>query len=167
MDARQRRFLEATAGFRTVAFDTNACIYYLRGEELLADLLSPLVERAVAGSLRIVLSAVVQLELLVRPYRLGDPVLIRRVLQFTERHAGIVTHPITRDVVLVTAQIRAMLRLKAPDALIAGSASVFGAEAVIGNDADFERLNGGQGIRLMTGARAHTLPRFVRLDEFL
>ncbi|MHB8376582.1 MAG: type II toxin-antitoxin system VapC family toxin [Dehalococcoidia bacterium] len=167
MDAGRRRFLEATAGFRIVALDTNACIYYLRGEAPLADLLAPLMERAAAGSLNIALSALVQLELLVRPYRMGDPMLIRRVLQFTERHAGIVTYPITRDVVLVTAQIRAMLRLKAPDALIAGSASVCGAEVVIGNDGDFERLNQADGIQLLTGTRSHALPAFLRLDAFL
>ena len=167
MDAGHRRFLAATAGFRTVSLDTNACIYYLTGKPRLADLVAALVERAAAGSLSIVLSAVVQLELLVGPYQTGDAALIRRMLQFTERHAGIVTYPITRDVVLVTAQIRAMLRLKAPDALIAGSASVCGAEAVIGNDGDFARLNQGAGIQLMAGARRHALPAFVRLDEFL
>lgn len=167
MGARERRFLDAVAGCRTVALDTNACIYYLQAREPMAGLLAPLMERAASGVLQVVLSAIVQLELLVQPYKSGDRTLIRQVIQFTERHAGITTQPITRDVVLVTAQIRAVSGLKTPDALIVGAASVHGAEVVVGNDGDFGRLNRAAGVEFLSATRRHALPKFVRLDDYV
>ena len=166
MDVGQRRFLDAVKGCRSVALDTSACIYYLEAREPLASLLAPVIRRAAGGGLRIVLSAVVQLELLVGAYKSGDRTAVRRIIQFTERHAGVATYPITRDVVMATAQIRAILGLKTPDALIVGSASIWGAEAVIGNDGDFGRLRQAADIEVLVGSRRRALPSFLRLDDY-
>jgi len=164
LDEGRRRFLTATEHYEIIALDSNACIYYLQGHPH-ADLVAALIERAVEGSLLIVLSALVQLELLVLPYRVANMAAVRRILQFTEQHEGIATYPITREVVLRTAQIRAATGLNVPDAIVAASASVYGAEAIVGNDRDFQRLNEAGDMRMIN--RRARLPAFVALDAFV
>jgi predicted nucleic acid-binding protein len=166
LDARRRRFLDEVAAYDVVAFDTSACIYYLARQEPWFSLLAPILARASAGPLRIVLSAIVQLELLVKPYRMRDQALVRRVHAFTAAHRGIVSAPISPDVVDAAAQVRAAFRLKIPDAIVAASAAVAGAGLVIGNDAEFVRLNDADHLRLVVGAREYRAPAFVQLSRF-
>ena len=149
-----------------IALDTSACIYYLGREEPWFSLLAPVLGRVARGAPRIVLSAMVQLELLVKPYRLRNQRLVRQVLEFTEEHKGIVTMPISPDVVAAAAQVRADLRLKTPDAIVVGSAALSGAPIVVGNDATFARLNEGEPIELAVASRRYRAPRFVSLDDY-
>lgn len=166
MDAGQRRFLEAIEGAGIVALDTNACIYHLERQTAFSGLLDAVVARAIGGALHVVVSAIVQLELLVRPYASGDLRVLRHILEFTEEHAGVVTTPISREVVHVSAQIRAMTRLKLPDAIVVGSAVVEGADLVIGNDGKFDQLNASTRLEVASGARRYAVPRFIRLEDY-
>ena len=165
MDARRRRFLDQITEHGIVSFDTNACIYYLGREEPFFSLLAPLVARAAAGSLRIVLSAIVRLELLVKPYRLADQRLVRQALDFTEGHLGIDTSEISREVIDGAAQVRALLGLKAPEAIVVAAAALSGAGVVVGNDRTFGRLNDAN-VKLAIGTQVYGVPAFVRLDEY-
>lgn len=165
MDEGRRRFLDETALCRTIALDTSACIYYLDEQMPFVELVDPLIRRASSGSLRIVLSAIVQLELLVRPYRIGDKRLLRQALQFTEEHPGITTMNVSRDVVFRSAQVRAKWGLKLPDATIVGSAVAAGAHAIVGNDAGFSRLKTAPAPDALT-ASLPPLPPFLKLDEY-
>lgn len=166
MDARRRRFLEAIEGVRIVALDTNACIYHLERQTAFSGLLDAVVARAIGGALNIVLSAIVQLELLVRPYASGDLRALRHILEFTEEHAGVITTPISREVVQVSAQIRAMTRLKLPDAMVVGAAIVEGADLIIGNDGKFDQLNSSAPLEVVSGPRRLRVPKFIRLDDY-
>ena len=78
-----------------------------------------------------------------------------------------VTTPLSREVVHASAQIRAMTRLKLPDAIVVGSAAVDGADLVICNDAKFDRLNAGGRMEVLNGARRVPVPAFLRLDEYV
>ena len=159
------------AQYRRVALDTNACIYYLEGRGPKAEMVQALIERAVRGSMSIVISAIVQLELLVGPYLHDDAYGVRRILQFTERHAGIEGHDITRDVVLSASQLRGLSkrRLKVPDALVAAAAAVAECDAVVGNDRIFKVLNELAAMPLLGGSRRQpiALPAYVQLDDYV
>lgn len=162
-------FLAELSACRIVALDTNACIYHLQTQQVMAPLLAPLMRRATEGRLRILLSAVVQLELLVQPYERGDPHLMRRVVHFSERHPAIQLCPVTVDVVHVAAQIRAALRMKLADAIVAGSAAVFGADAIVGNDAGFRRIGESRagGLSLLSQWQRVRVPRYLHLAEYI
>ena len=167
MDTRRRRFLDAISGRKAVTLDTNACIYYLDEREPFAELVASVIDLASTGSIEVMLSAIVQLELLVRPYALGNQMLIKRVIEFTEEHAGIRTSSISRGVVMATGQVRAITRFKLPDALIIGTAAAVGAELIIGNDSKFARLNSMRNMEILSDGYARRLPAFLRLDDYV
>ena len=150
-----------------MALDTNACIYHIERRSAFVGLLDAIMSRAIAGALTIALSAIVQLELLVGPYSSGDLRVLRHILEFTEEHAGVVTTPLSREVVHASAQIRAITRLSLPDAIVVGSAAVDGADLVIGNDAKFDRLNAGGRMEVLNGARRLPVPAFLRLGDYV
>lgn len=149
-----------------MSLDTSACIYYIERQEPFFGLLRGVIERAIAGSLRVELSAIVQLELLVQPYRSGDQRVFRDVLNFTEEHEGVSVAPISRDAVLASAQVRAITRLKVPDSLIIGTAAVGGADLIIGNDRRFDRLNEMRNVSLLSDGGPVRVPDFVRLADY-
>jgi hypothetical protein len=108
------------------------------------------------------------MELLVRPLARGDLDEEQRVIDLTERTVGVGTTLIDRDVIFAAARVRALTRLRAPDALVVGSAAVASSNAIIGNDKGFEILNKFAGVDLM-GAGRHpiVMPRYIHLDDYI
>ena len=125
---------ERIARLDRVCLDTNAVIYFLDRTEPYFDLVAHVFERAEAGHLEIVLSALVETELLVGPLRDGNPAAVEAVRLLLDHFPGVSVHPIDRSVARAAAQLRAAHGLATPDALIVGTAVVAGAEAIIGND---------------------------------
>ncbi|MEX2246839.1 MAG: PIN domain-containing protein [Dehalococcoidia bacterium] len=159
-------FITATSGFRRIALDSSACVYYLRGEPLRGRLVAGLIERALDSLLAIHVPAIVQLELLVRPYRSGNPEELARVRSFTERQPGVRTAPISKDVLFGAAQVRALTSLKVPDALVVSSAAVGRCDGIVGNDTRFAALNRFETLHLSAMGELR-LPRYIHLDDYV
>ena len=124
--------------------------------------------RARRGSLRIELSAVVQLELLVGPLAQSNVDEQQDVLDLTERTVGVATIPIDRDSIFVAAEVRAMTGLKVPDALVVASAALSLSDAIIGNDKAFEVVNDLASVQLIgAGTRSMVMPRYIHLDDYI
>ncbi len=160
-----KEFSESVARFRQVTFDTSTCIFYFQEDSPHNEAVSQVIRSAVAGKLMIELPGIVQLELMVKPFMTGDPAHMKAVRSFIDRMPGIVSSDVTRDVVLAGAAIRALVGLKAPDALVVASAAVHGSDAIIGSDRRFSRLNGEAPTVLTLAGRALHLPSFIDLDE--
>jgi len=77
----QSRFLNMLSKYRRVNLDTNVLIYPLENEPRYASLVAPLFERAVEGSLEIVVSAIAFMEALVGPIRSGNLDLLERLFE--------------------------------------------------------------------------------------
>jgi predicted nucleic acid-binding protein len=125
---------ERIAPLGRVSLDTNAVVYFLDRTELYFDLVAHVFERAEAGTLELVLSTLVETELLVGPLRAGNQGAVEAVRLLLDHFPGVTVRPIDRAVARTAAELRAAQRLATPDALIAATAVVCGAEAVIGND---------------------------------
>jgi predicted nucleic acid-binding protein len=125
---------------RRIALDTSVFVYQLEANARylpLTDLIFSWLERPDARALT---STITMTELLVAPYGLSDE---QRVDEF---YALLSTFPNldwiapNLEIADLAARLRAVHRLRTPDALQAGTAAYAGASALITNDAVFERV---------------------------
>lgn len=158
--------LGSSSALRTVALDTNSCIYYLAKERRRGKFVHALVQRAQRGELRVHLSPIVRMELLVQPLKTKDALEMRRVIALTRRTQGVVVFSMTEDMVAVGAELRARTGMKLPDALVAATAALTNCEVLVGNDAQFKRMEMvGDSFRSeLTGLRIR-VPAYIHLDE--
>lgn len=163
----QGDFLAALATCRKVNVDSNAFVYHFRQTTPYRPLVEELFRMAAEGRLVVVISAVVQLELLVQPMRRHVLDEVETVLELTEQHPNISVVGISRPVVMAAAAIRAQTRLKVPDAIVLATGVVERCDATIGNDADCQQATLSLGnLRVMTQDALLTAPAYLRLDDF-
>jgi predicted nucleic acid-binding protein len=87
--------------------DTNVLIYHLADEPRYASLIAPLFQRAVEGSLEIVVSAIAFMEALVGPIRSGNLDLLERLMSMALSHPNVWVEEVSRPIVVQAAFIRA------------------------------------------------------------
>jgi predicted nucleic acid-binding protein len=153
---------------RRVNLDTNVFIYHLQGRPRYSSLVKHIFRLAVEDSLEIVMSAIVQMELLVDPIRKGDLVGVERVMQFTEQHPNVWVADVSRPVIIQAAFARAD-GIKVADSLVLATGVVAECDATVTNDKRW-RLSLARLARRPPMARGDVhldLPRMVYLDEFL
>jgi predicted nucleic acid-binding protein len=165
-DARDRLTADVSA-FGRVAFDTNACIFFLRRTEPLDALVRAILDLVVAGRITVEISGIAQCEMLVPAYRYDDRALRLAVLSLTERTPGIELAPVTRDVLFAAAHLRSTKQYKLPDALVIATAAVGHCGAIVGSDEQFRALNLMEGLLLGGGpGKQYAIPRFISLREY-
>ena len=119
-----------------LVLDTNCLIYRLddatsaRARWLDDQVLAP----AVAGELTLFVSSVSLAELLVRPYRDGQPHRAQAVHRALRTLPGLTIEALTAEMADTGAQLRAETGLRLPDALILATAQVLDA-TLLSNDA--------------------------------
>jgi predicted nucleic acid-binding protein len=166
LGADKEGFLSALGRAGSIALDTSACIYYLQAVGERYELISEVIRRAARGRVEVELSGIVEMELLVRPYRSGDMIGVRKIRSLVEGR-GATLRDVSRDVLLASATIRAATGIRLPDAIIAGSAAVARCDAIVGNDTAFRRLNGISGVHVRTRRGTLPLPLYVHLDDYV
>ena len=131
-----------------VALDTAVFIYFIQEEPRYLPHILPLFEQADAGVRELVTSAVTLLEVLVVPYRADDLPLAERYEQLLTRSRGMRLIDITRDHLRAAAQLRALARVKTPDALQLAAALSAGCGVFITNDRELPDVAGIRVIQL-------------------
>ena len=167
MKSRIDAFNRALGHGQPVAFDTCAVLYYLGEVAPWFELVDPIIETALDGRRSIHMSSIVQLELLVRPIRVGDQQEAQRVLALTEREQGVVLTEIDRPTLMTAAAIRAHAGLKLGDALIAASAARWGCPVLVGNDKRFRSLNALATMPPLAGEIQAHMPKYIHLDDYV
>ena len=117
-----------------VVVDTNVIIYFLQQAEPYHSLATQLFAACESGSLSVLVSALVELELLVGPFRDNDTDGVERIQLFLDHFPNLSVVPIDRTVAQAAARARAKYGIATPDALVVGTALAAGCDAVIGND---------------------------------
>ena len=135
-----------------VVLDANVLIYHLEGMIPYAELTTTLLAEAAGDSLRLAVSALTVAEILAGPYRHEDPSRLEVVRDFLEGLPNAAIQPLDLAVADRAAWIR-MYGLRMPDAIVMATALVLGADALVTNDAVFQRA--------IPGA-----PKVVLLDEY-
>lgn len=130
---READFRARIGGAQRLALDTNALVYFLGGHERFGDPVRWVLERAAAGALEVVVSAVTEAELLVRPWQLGDQATLEAIDAVTASRAVRVA-ALDRRMARQAARLRVEQGIPLVDAFIIATAKETGCEVVIGND---------------------------------
>jgi predicted nucleic acid-binding protein len=164
----QHRFLEELSGCQRVNLDTNILIYYLEDEPSRSELLAGLFRLVFGGSLRAVVSAIVQMELLVKAIETNDPNRAQRVIELTDSHPQVEVVDVTRAVVMQAAFARAE-GFEVADAIVLATGVVGECDATITNDRRWRRPLARLARRppMAHGDKYLQLPRMLYLDEFV
>ncbi|MEW5856260.1 MAG: type II toxin-antitoxin system VapC family toxin [Cyanobacteriota bacterium] len=119
---------------RIVYLDTNIFIYALEGYVDFVDDLTELFASIDAGNIRAVTSELTLAEVLVRPLIDGNierQTAYQQVLQSSEVLEVV---PVSRDVLIEAARLRAVANLRLPDAIHGATATLTGCETFLTND---------------------------------
>lgn len=134
--------LDAIPAGGLVALDTVVWIYEFEGNPLFGPVTRPLFEQGFGtGRCRAACSLLVLGEVLVKPLadsRLDIADRYRRILSTT---SDLTVWPITREVIEMTASLRARYRVRMLDAIHVSSAIVHGADCFVTNDEGLRRIS--------------------------
>ena len=128
--------------YTLVGLDTAPLIYFVEERPSYLYLVDPFFEAVERGEIQVVTSTVTLTEVLVHPYRQGNPILAERYSRILRSSKNLKTIPATADVAAEAAQIRASHRLKTPDALQIATARLANASAFLTNDDRFASIPG-------------------------
>jgi len=126
---------------KTVGLDTAPLIFYIEDHPIYADLLAPLFEAVKSGETRLVTSTVTLLEVLVHPLKHGDERLAHAYNAILLSSPNIFTVPVTPATAQTAAELRAVSKLKTPDAIHLATAINHRADAFLSGDRDFGEFN--------------------------
>ena len=134
--------LKTALGRGPVGLDTVAFIYFIEEHPAFLPLVASLFKDADAGRRTIVTSAVTLLEVLVVPYRVGDLPLASRYEDLLTRARGVRLVELDRSQLRAAAQLRALYRVRTPDALQLAAALSNRCKAFVTNDRVLPALPG-------------------------
>ena len=113
------------------ALDTAAFIYFIEENAAYLPVLEPVFSQADSGRRTVVTSSLTLLEVLVVPYRAGDLPLAKRYEALLTGSRGVRLVDLDRDQLRAAAQLRALHRVRTPDALQLAAALSAGCKAFI------------------------------------
>jgi len=122
--------------------DTAPIIYWLEGHPRLADRFAPVFEAAESGAAQIVISTVTLAEVLAGPLRVGNELLTAQYREALTRSAGWQVLPFDAELAVEAARVRAVYRLRLPDAIQVATAIRAGAAALVTHDRAPRRVRG-------------------------
>jgi predicted nucleic acid-binding protein len=123
-----------------IYLDANIFIYALEGLPPFAAQLAALFQRFDRGELRAVTSELTLAEVLVKPVRDNNPVVRAQYDQLLRTSPALTVAPITRDLLVAAATLRATSTLKLPDAIHAATALGLGCTTFLTNDRRFTAI---------------------------
>jgi predicted nucleic acid-binding protein len=141
------------SGGDLVVVDSAPLIYLLDGHPGFAPRFEGLFELHALGTLHIAISTITVAEVLGGPLAHGQDVLAKR---YEKALASFDIVPVSTEIAVTAARLRAATRLRLPDALQAATALEVGAIALVTHDRDFSRLSG---LRIIEGPALPAPPR--------
>ncbi len=121
-----------------IVIDSAPIIYVLENHSEYASRFLPVFQAHEAGALRLAVTTIAIAEVLAGPLQAGNEILARRYRAILETWRVIA---LDADIAESSARLRAIYRLKLPDAVQAASALAINAAALVTNDRHFARLD--------------------------
>jgi hypothetical protein len=120
--------------------DSTALVSYFKGTERASPVAAHIVQKfVITGRNPATVSTITAMELLVDPIQRGDDVFHRQVSFFLLYTPHLQLAPVDFRVAREAAHLRALLRFKPPDALVAATGRILDAEHLVCNDAEWKR----------------------------
>jgi predicted nucleic acid-binding protein len=129
---------------RRIALDTSIFIYHLEGSPKYLAYTDSIFSRLEHSESKAIASTITMTELLVLPYREGDEQRADDFYGLLSTYPNLEWIAPNFEIAELAARIRALHRLRTPDALQAATAVRAGATGLITNDTVFERVEGFQ-----------------------
>ncbi|WP_422448818.1 type II toxin-antitoxin system VapC family toxin [Thermoanaerobacterium sp. DL9XJH110] len=133
-----KTFINEIKKYDKLFMDTNVILYFLEGNEIFGDMSKEIFSLVKNGDVQGYMSVISVAELLVKPLKLNDNILVDSITKFINHFPNLKIVDIDKNIALQAAQIRAKTGLKLPDALIIASAKAFGC-GLIGTDTQWEQ----------------------------
>ena len=121
-----------------IMIDTNVVIYFLEGNEVFGDLSKEVFSIVEKGEVEGAISVVTVAEILVKPMKLCNNLLIDKMTSFLNTFPNLYLIDIDKSIAIEAANIRSRTGLKMPDALIISSAKILNC-AIVGTDNQWDK----------------------------
>lgn len=125
----------------SVGVDAQIVIYAVEPHPIYGPLLLPLWAAVQSGTVSVVGSELVLMEVLVGPLKTQDTTRVTAFEQFVIQ-PGVQLKPITQTILRRAAELRAATRLRTPDAIHAATALILSSTMFLTNDRDFQKVAG-------------------------
>ncbi|MEW5932655.1 MAG: PIN domain-containing protein [Bacillota bacterium] len=133
-----------------VALDTNCLVYYLEDHPWARHLQEAVFSPVEEGRLRAVISMLAIAEILVRPKAMGRHDVCEEYVALLCSYPNLEVAPVTLEIAIRCAEIRASHRVRTPDAIALATACQWGASLFLTNDADLPSTVGGTEVVLLS-----------------
>jgi len=124
-----------------IGLDTCLWIYHFEDHPIYRQWTKPILQTVSSGQCCAVISELSLLEILVQPLRLGLDEVVENYKLSLDNFPNLRLCPVTREVTLEAAALRAKYGLRTPDALIIATSIVQGASLIVTNDAQWKRVS--------------------------
>ncbi len=121
-----------------VAVDAAPIIYYLENHPKLAVHFAPWFEAAAQGEILLVISTVTLAEVATGPLQHGNELLAAQYEQVLGASCTVL--PVTQQIAMQAARLRAAHGLRLPDAMVVATAIACGAQALLTHDKAFAKI---------------------------
>ncbi len=125
-----------------VGLDTAIFIYFVEEHPVYLPMVEPVFEAIDSGEIKAVTSALTLLETIVVPLRSGDHALAKRYESLLTGSRGLTFVQLELPVLRAAAHLRALTRLKTPDAIQLAAALTGGCSTFLANDQRYPQLPG-------------------------
>ncbi|MGH8208488.1 MAG: type II toxin-antitoxin system VapC family toxin [Steroidobacteraceae bacterium] len=126
--------LQALRGHRRILIDSSVWIYHFEQHRQFGPAAGRVIEALEEGRFRGVVSELTLLELTVRPLQLGRQDVADEYELLLSYFPNLELEPVSRDILLSAAALRARHRLRTPDAILLATGIRCAATAAITND---------------------------------
>lgn len=127
---------------KVIALDSCVWIYHLEKHPDYSILTRQVLEAVEGGACQAVSSELTLLEILVRPLQLELQDVADEYELLLSSFPNLSLEPITKDILLSAASIRAIHGLRTPDAIVTATAMAAGATLLVTNDRHLSRVPG-------------------------
>jgi uncharacterized protein len=124
-----------------IGLDSCLWIYHFEDHPTYRQWTKPILQAVSSGQCCAVISELTLLEILVQPLRLGLEEVVEKYQFSIDNFPNLTLCPVTREVTLKAAALRAKYELRTPDALIIATSIVRGASLMVTNDAQWKRVS--------------------------
>lgn len=124
-----------------LGIDTAPVIYLVERHPVHGPVVREIVARAVAGDIALVTSVLTLTEVLTQPLRLGASEIAAAYCDVLLQSPDLIMVPIDEGIAQEAARLRAVHRLRTPDALQLAAARATGCAAFLTNDASLSRVD--------------------------
>ena len=135
------RLRTSLARHHRIALDTSIFIYHLEANAKYLALTDCFFSWLESDASAAVTSVITMTELLVKPYRESDDETVDKCYTLLSTYPNLEWMSPTLEIAVLAAEIRAIHRLRTPDALQAATALHTNATAFITNDSVFQRIS--------------------------